>query len=507
VADLTADGGDHLPAVAVRTLRVLGPALTTIYNDAYAPMLGTKHPAALGAPLPTVWPEIWDQIGPMLTDVMGAGTATWSEDQLLVLERNGFAEACYFTYSFSPIHDEERGEVAGVFTAVCETTRRVIATRRLQTLTQLGDRMAAAHSVRGVAFAVLYVLTESGGARAIGTTGLPDEISPARWEAAALAAPHGERVLEIAEPQMAGTAVVLSVSGPRSSSPDAALVLGVSPRLTLDPDYRGFFRLIAHHVASALASAAGYETERARAGEMEEIALTLQCSLLPRRLPEVSGVELTGHYVPAGRALEVGGDFYDAIELGDDRVAVAIGDVAGHGVLAAAVMGQLRHALRAYALAGHMPAVLAASLDRLVLDAELTMTTCLCGVFDPATGTLEYANAGHPPPLIRRAGGSVERVREGLSVALGVAPNAQREQARMHLSVGDVLLLYTDGLVEHRGEAIDLGIDRLAVQLAQAPPVAAAICSEIVAAIESEPTDDIALLALGRATPAGRDGS
>jgi serine phosphatase RsbU (regulator of sigma subunit) len=121
-------------------------------------------------------------------------------------------------------------------------------------------------------------------------------------------------------------------------------------------------------------------------------------------------VELAGHYVPAGRALEVGGDLYDAIELGDGRVAVAIGDVAGHGVLAAAVMGQLRHALRAYALEGHMPAVLAASLDRLVLDAELTMTTCLCGVFDPATGTLEYANAGHPPPLIRRAGGSVERV-------------------------------------------------------------------------------------------------
>ncbi len=141
-------------------------------------------------------------------------------------------------------------------------------------------------------------------------------------------------------------------------APVAVLILGVNPRRPLDADYRAFFRLVAHHVALALTNAAAHEAGRARARELEEIALTLQRSLLPRGLPEVPGVELR-----------------------DGRIVIAIGDVAGHGVLAAAVMGQLRNALRAYALEGHMPAVVTASLDRLVLDAELTMTTCLCGVF------------------------------------------------------------------------------------------------------------------------------
>jgi serine phosphatase RsbU (regulator of sigma subunit) len=283
------------------------------------------------------------------------------------------------------------------------------------------------------------------------------------------------------------------------------LILGVNPRRPLDADCRAFFRLIAHHVALALTNAAAHEAERARARELEEIALTLQRSLLPRRLPEVPGVELAASYVPAGHGLEVGGDFYDAIELGDGRIVIAIGDVAGHGILAAAVMGQLLHALRAYALEGHMPAVLTANLDRLVLDAELTMTTCLCGVFDPVSGILEYANAGHPPPLIRRAGGSVERAWDGRGVALGVGPSAPRKQTRLQLAVGDVLLLYTDGLIERRGEPLDVGIDRLATLLAGAAPAAAAICGEIVAALTSEPADDIALLALGLAPRAGTE--
>src|ERR671910_3002215 len=92
-----------------------GPELVAIYNDAYVPMLGVKHPAALGTPLREIWPEIWDQIGPMLDAVMTTAQATWHEDQPLLLERRGFLEEGYFTYSFSPVRDEA-GEVAGVFT-------------------------------------------------------------------------------------------------------------------------------------------------------------------------------------------------------------------------------------------------------------------------------------------------------------------------------------------------------------------------------------------------------
>ena len=146
--------------------------------------------------------------------------------------------------------------------------------------------------------------------------------------------------------------------------------------------------------------------ERDRAREMEDVALTLQRSLLPRELPDVLGAELCGRYVPASESLEIGGDFYDATALGDGRVVITIGDVAGHGVLAAAVMGQVRQAVRAYAFEGHPPAALMDRLDLLVSDSDLAMTTCLCGIFDPATGTLRFSNAGHPPPLIRRADGT-----------------------------------------------------------------------------------------------------
>src|SRR5918994_822884 len=200
---------------------------------------------------------------------------------------------------------------------------------------------------------------------------------------------------------------------------------------------------------------------------MEDVALTLQRSLLPRALPEVLGTELCGRYVPASESLEIGGDFYDATALGDGRLVITIGDVAGHGVLAAAVMGQVRQAVRAYAFEGHTPAGLMDRLDLLVSDSDLAMTTCLCGILDPAAGVLRFSNAGHPPPLLRRADGSVERVVDGLSHPLGVTMAHRHVEAEVKLELGEALLLYTDGLVERRGEVIDVGIDRLAARLAE----------------------------------------
>jgi serine phosphatase RsbU (regulator of sigma subunit)/anti-sigma regulatory factor (Ser/Thr protein kinase) len=238
--------------------------------------------------------------------------------------------------------------------------------------------------------------------------------------------------------------------------------------------------------------------ERDRAREIEDVALALQRSLLPHELPDVLGVRLAGRYVPAGLSLEIGGDFYDATQLGDGRVAIAIGDVAGHGVMAAAVMGQVRQGLRAYALEGHPPAELMSRLDRLVQESDLAMTTCLCGILDPADGTLEFSNAGHPPPLIRRADGTVERLTGGLSHPLGVTAGLQHVQGRIALAIGDALLLYTDGLVERRGEVIDVGIDALAARLGAASEPPDAICDGIVSSLAPGLGDDVAILALER---------
>lgn len=127
-----------------------GPELVMIYNDAYRPMLGQKHPRALGTPGREVWGEIWDVIGPMLEQVLAGGGATWSVDQLLVLERNGYPEECYFTYSYSPIADESGG-VGGVFCAVTETTERVLGERRLATLAEMAALTGARDRAQVVA--------------------------------------------------------------------------------------------------------------------------------------------------------------------------------------------------------------------------------------------------------------------------------------------------------------------------------------------------------------------
>jgi PAS fold len=121
-----------------------GPDLTFFYNDAYLPLLGSKHPA-LGKPGENVWAEIWDIIGPMLASVMTSGDATWSEDLLLPMDRHGYWEETYWTYSFSPLHDDE-GVVRGVFTAVSDTTERVIGERRLAALQDLGSLAGRARS-------------------------------------------------------------------------------------------------------------------------------------------------------------------------------------------------------------------------------------------------------------------------------------------------------------------------------------------------------------------------
>ena len=122
-----------------------GPELTVIYNDAYSEILGAKHSWALGKPCAVCWAEIWDTIGPMLGDVVASGKASWSDDLELLLERNGAPEECYFSFSFSPVRVED-GSVGGVFTAVVETTRRVLGERRLRVLSRIGEQATGAHS-------------------------------------------------------------------------------------------------------------------------------------------------------------------------------------------------------------------------------------------------------------------------------------------------------------------------------------------------------------------------
>jgi signal transduction histidine kinase/serine phosphatase RsbU (regulator of sigma subunit) len=882
-----------------------GPELVMLYNDPYRPLLADKHPRALGQAADAAFPELWGVIGPMLRGVVERGEATWSDDQLLPLERSGYLEEAYFTFSYSPVRDEA-GHTLGVFTAVTETTGRVLMERRLRTLTALASRTAAARTVAEVCERAIEAL-------ALNPADLPfaeihvrsgDALRLAAATGVAGAAPDPLRLAAVAdggaENVLDGVAVALPLPRPGDRA-RGVLVAGIAPRRALDHDYREFFRAVAGLLSTAIATAQGFEdglhraaalaeldlakteffsnvshefrtpltlligpladavsdtttplSERqlerietaqrgatrllrlvntlldfsrlqagrvepssqpldlgarvrataggfrslvessglalsvsvpetpvivvadpemvervllnllsnafkftlqgeirltleirgehavlvvadtgtgisvdeqprvferfhrvrgaaarsyegsgiglalvrelvelqegsitvasapgvgtaftvelplaapdaeplvavaesdeaagvlveaarwgapaapavagavgsrvlvvddnadmrdylagllgahcavgtaadgvealgllgtgefdlvvtdammprldglgllralradpatrrlpvillsARAGEeatiegldagaddylvkpfsanelvarvraslelarlrdeiaaaeheraqqAERLAETLQRSLLPERLPELPELELAGRYVPAGHELKVGGDWYDAVPLADGRVVLAIGDVAGHGIRAATIMGEASHALRAYAREGHEPAELMQRLDALVQAGGLDMITCVCAILTPATGELRWVSAGHPPALVLASGGGVHTLEGPIACPLGVLPETRHREGATVLADGEALVFYTDGLVERRGESIDAGIGRLAASLV--PGVdAEALCDRALAALlgDDEPADDVAML-------------
>jgi PAS domain S-box-containing protein len=197
------------------------------------------------------------------------------------------------------------------------------------------------------------------------------------------------------------------------------------------------------------------------AAREHEIADALQRSLLPERSFDLRHLEVATYYRAGVAGTQVGGDWYDVIELGESRTALVVGDVMGRGVAAAAIMGQVRAAVRAYARLGLPPAVLLESVDAVVRDlAPDQIVTCVYAVFDPADLVLRFANAGHLPLLVRYADGSSARLGGEPHPPLGVGTPFTVTQ-EVHLPPGASVLLYTDGLVERRGEDLEAGIESL----------------------------------------------
>ncbi|MBV9521322.1 MAG: GAF domain-containing sensor histidine kinase, partial [Alphaproteobacteria bacterium] len=285
-----------------------GPEFIMLYNDAWRPVLGaTKHPSGLGRPGIESWPEIWDIIGLQMRGVLERGEATWSEDLLLVLDRYGYLEEAYFTYSYSPIKDVD-GRIGGVFSAVSETTDRVLGERRLEILREVGERTAETKSVedacrklaellRGkpdVPFALLYLVeADSRVASLVATVGIeapiaeaPAEIDLAsedRWGVSRVVRTGETLVLDdLASrfgplpgglwPEPTRSAVILPVAkAGQQAGTTGVLVAGINPRRALDDRYRSFFALVAGHMATAVANARSYQEERRRAEALAEI--------------------------------------------------------------------------------------------------------------------------------------------------------------------------------------------------------------------------------------------
>jgi PAS domain S-box-containing protein len=265
----------------------------------------------------------------------------------------------------------------------------------------------------------------------------------------------------------------------------------------------------------ALAGYIGSATEIHERRTMEEslrrvyerehrVAETLQRSLLPERLPEIEGLEVAARYLPAGRETAVGGDWYDAMELPDGRVALVVGDVAGHGLRAAATMGQLRTAARAYSQVESAPAEVVARLNRLVRNSgDDAMATVLYAVLDRDTGELAFTSAGHPPPLVLSPAGP-RFLEGGRSVPVGAVDTAVFREGVERLTEGCVLLLYTDGLVERRDTPLEDRLAQLAAAADRAGSGLEALCEQLLSEVlgREERADDVAMLVV-RALPIG----
>jgi PAS domain S-box-containing protein len=282
-----------------------GPELTFFCNDAYLPTVGLKRDWVLGARADLVWEEIWPDIGPRIQQVLTQGEATWDEALLLFLERSGFVEETYHTFSYSPVYDDE-SRIAGMLCVVTEVTERVIGERQLQTLRDLAARSSGAVTVQQAAetlvagladdhqdvpFALLYILDPAAEElRLAAMSGaVPQALRPERIALADETVPwpvapalHGTTqdvslsdvgafVAAAPWPEPIRRALVLPVSRRGAATVAAVLVAGLSPRREPDDSYRGFLELVARQFGAALADARSYESERARAAALAEI--------------------------------------------------------------------------------------------------------------------------------------------------------------------------------------------------------------------------------------------
>jgi serine phosphatase RsbU (regulator of sigma subunit)/anti-sigma regulatory factor (Ser/Thr protein kinase) len=271
-------------------------------------------------------------------------------------------------------------------------------------------------------------------------------------------------------------------------------VLGVLHVGTLTPrrfneDDRDLLQLAADRAALGIEHAQLYEQQR--------LVEALQRALLPQELVPLPGLEVAVRYLPAARAASLGGDWYDMFPTGGGSIGIAVGDVVGRGLPAAALMAQLRTALRAYALDGHGPAAVVDRLDRMLTHLRpTTMTTAAYAELDPENETLRLVSAGHPPPLLMDPDGRASFLAVPGDVALGVSRGWRFREHECAMPSGSTLILYTDGVVEVRGESLDEGLERLRRLAERGHASVEALCDAILREMvaDGRPADDVALL-------------
>ncbi|MFE0042208.1 ATP-binding SpoIIE family protein phosphatase [Streptomyces albireticuli] len=241
-----------------------------------------------------------------------------------------------------------------------------------------------------------------------------------------------------------------------------AWMAGFGLPVSFTPDERSVLTTVARMLAQALSRASVHESER-------ELSVGLQRSMMPTVQPDISGMSVAARYVPTGGGLQVGGDWYDMIPLPSGKIALVIGDVQGHDVRAAGLMGQLRIALRAYASEGHHPDAVLSRASRFLAgvngtgpeDLDPRFATCLYIEVCPSSGVLVIARAGHPDPAIRLSDGTLLVRATAGGLPLGIDPDTDYPTTRLVLEPGETMLVCTDGLIETGGHDLETGWTRL----------------------------------------------
>jgi len=503
---------------------VWGPDLTLIYNDGYRDMLGNdKHPAALGSSARVVWEEIWDDVGPLFDEVLTGGRATWSRDMPLVMKRSGFAEETYFTFSYSPLLDDD-GKIAGVLDIATETTHEVVNQRRLVTLGELHaalpttftdlrtfarpvvDVLSRSADVGRVAF---YSLDGSGAELLVHAGGAPGETEELLLE----------RALSTRQREIADGVVVKPLRDSSRGGLAGVVVLQAISGRSWDGDYARYLSVLASTIGAALRDAVRLRSTidalRLRAQRSEEesaearkVALALQRAVLTAP-PAPPHMEVAVHYQPAALERDIGGDWYDAFVTPDGATTLVIGDVVGHDLTAAVTMGQLRGLVRAIGYdSGESPARVLERVDAAIAGLALgsrAIATAIVARIEQSDDerrrdvrTVRWSSAGHLPPMLVRADGSVATLAVPNDLPVGLLPETTRRDHTVELRPDDTLVLYTDGLVERRDHNIreDVAAFAKALEGTHSTSLDGLVSTALARMLPGPGEDDVAIVAL-----------
>lgn len=496
-------------------------------NDAWTRITGFARDEIVGMTPPFPWwPADERERAALMRDMEHAVRGEPAVDAEVTIARAD-GERRLVVINRHAVIDPATGNFIAVVSTFRDITRRAAAEARLRTLASLSTRLASCNDVAGVADATLGELMHAMGADA-GAVALVDTEARVFGVVGAVGLPNATT---------RWTRVSLDHPGPLSVSADTQATIVVRDREELERRFpaiaqgtaeRGieafvtlplvraneslgvlFFGFRSAHTLSAgdgqlldgATSIVAQALERARLFDFQRsVASTLQHAMLSEPPLGTPGVVIATRYQPAESALEVGGDWFDVVALAEDRVGIAAGDIVGRGLAAAAVMGQLRSALGALAHTTPSAGDALCRLDRFARSIPGAKATTVCyGIVDVAARTLRYSAAGHPPPLLIEPGGESRFLDAARGWPLGVGdPAAERPETVVTMPPGSTLILYTDGLVERRGQRFESGMARLAVEASRCAhlPVEE-LCDEMLAALVPEqPTDDIALVAL-----------